>query len=361
MEEKKEVLIAVSDVRPGMTVSRDVYTRNDQLLVSKGSIIDENGIARITFFGILSIYVFDKDDLIEETEQTMAPTSVNRDLSAREFSKRHQKSVVFLSEKMNQLIKSGEEINEKELIQEVGDVLERTSNRYQVFDMLGYIQRYDDETYLHSLNVGLICNVFGDWLGMSVYEKNVLTLCGLLHDIGKLLINKDILRKPGQLTKEEYEVIKEHPLRGYKFLKNKKIHESVKMAVLSHHERCNGNGYPYGVHANEIDPYAAITAVADVFEAMTSNRVYRKALCPFKVVRIFQEDGRKDFNPIFLIPILRKLTEAYLQHNVLLSDGRKGKIILINDQELSRPSVICDGGLVDLTKFRNLEIVKILD
>ena len=93
---------------------------------------------------------------------------------------------------------------------------------------------------------------------------------------------------------------------------------------------------------------------------MTASRVYRKGICPFEVIRLFEEEGRHQFNPIFLIPIMKKLTDAYLQHNVVLSDGRKGKIVLINSNELSRPSILTDDGIVDLSKNRNIVISQVL-
>ncbi len=360
VEEKKTVLIPVSNLAPGMVAARDIYSRNEQLLISEGSVIDENGIARITFFGILSVFIYMGDEEIEEELDGEIIDDPSMEELQREFNAKYEESIVSIKHTMNQLLEAGDDIDEDKLIQDVTNVVVVTNNKYQVFDMLHYLRNFDDETYMHSVNVSMICNVFADWLGMTEYEKKHLTLCGLLHDFGKLLVNKEILRKPGRLTEEEFAVIKEHSRKGYEFLKDKKINESVKRAVLLHHERCDGKGYPFGVHISEIDPFAAITAIADVYEAMTASRVYRKGICPFEVIRLFEEEGRHQFNPIFLIPIMKKLTDAYLQHNVVLSDGRKGKIVLINSNELSRPSILTDDGIVDLSKNRNIVISQVL-
>ncbi len=360
MTEKKVVTVPVSNVVPGMVAARDIYSKNEQLLIGKDCVLDANSIARITFFGILSLPIYADDRIeINDTEEDMVFGNLAEKQAFEKFNEIYEESILNMEESMNQLLKVGDKIDEKKLIHDVESLVISTGTKYHVFDMLYYIKDYDDETYHHSLNVAMICNVFADWIGMSQYEKNLLTLCGLLHDFGKLLVSKEILRKPGKLTEDEFEIIKQHPVKGYEFLKNKKIHESVKRAVLLHHERCNGQGYPFGMTVNEIDPYAAIIAIADVYEAMTATRVYRKGLSPFRVIKLFEEEGRQQFNPIFLMPILKNLTETYLRHRVQLSNGEEGVVVMINTNELSRPVVLVDNEAIDLTKHRNLSIEKV--
>lgn len=363
MEDRKVILVPVSNLIPGMVAARDVYTRNDQLLIPKDAVIDENAITRVTFFGIMSISVYADDEMMDLMKQDEIQDNFISQQERREFvefKKNYDLTVSSVAKNMNQLLKAGEDINTDQLIEDVDKLMFKSRNRYHVFDMIHNIKSFDDETYRHSLNVAMINNVFADWLGMNGTEKNLLTLCGLLHDVGKLLVNKDVLRKPARLTEDEFEEIKQHPLRGYQSLKDKKIPESVKRAVLLHHERCDGKGYPFGFRISEIDPYAAITAIADVYEAMTATRVYRKGMSPFEVIKIFEEDGRKQFNPIFLVPLLNQLSNTYLQHEVVLSNGLTGKIVLINKNELSRPMIQIENGLfIDLSKERSIKISEV--
>lgn len=357
------VLVPVSNLIPGIKAAKDIYTRNDQLLIPKDAIIDERVIARITFFGILSVSVYaddviymqmGDDDLEDEFESPQEKEEF------MEFKKNYDLTINHMAENMNQLLTSGEEIDQDKLIEDVDMLVFKSRSKYHIFDMLHNIKNFDDETYRHSLNVAMINNVFADWLNMNDYEKNHLTMCGLLHDVGKLLVDKDVLRKPDRLTENEYEEIKQHPMRGYQNLKGKKIPESVRRAVLLHHERCDGKGYPFGFTVSEIDPYAAITAIADVYEAMTATRVYRKGMSPFDVIKIFEEDGKNQFNPIFLVPLLNQLTNTYLQHNVVLSNGKKGKIVLINKNELSRPVIMLeDEKFLDLSQERGINITEV--
>ena len=360
MNERKVIVIPISDLVPGMIAARDIYSRSDQLLIAENSMIDEKGIAKITFFGVLSVPVFiENQSQIEDISTEVEGNETEDRVEVKKFTKNYENLIHNISDSLNVFLESGNEINGDQLIDEVGTLLAVANNKYQVFEMIHYIKNFDDETYRHSLNVSMLCSVFAEWLGMDEYERKNLTLCGIVHDIGKLKIEKSILCKAGRLTDAEYKLIKEHPVKGYELLRNSSVSESIKKAVLLHHERSDGSGYPFGLTITKIDPYAAITAIADVFEAMTANRVYRKGLCPFEVIRLFEQEGKQQFNPIFLVPILQKITDTYLQHDVILSNGMKGKIILINPLELSRPSILTDGKLVDLSRERKLNIIKV--
>ena len=110
--------------------------------------------------------------------------------------------------------------------------------------MLHNMREMDDSTYVHSINVALIATVLGRWLHMSEEELKILTSSGLLHDIGKLLIPKEILTKPKKLTEEEYTIIKTHPKKGFELLKTLDLDERILFSTLAHHERCDGSGYP---------------------------------------------------------------------------------------------------------------------
>lgn len=358
MEGKKIVTISVSDLEPGMVAAKDVYSKTDQLLIGENSVIDANSIAKVTFFDIMTIEIIvDEDEEVaveHEKEEVFADDAEEE--TFEKFNKQYQKSIVNIQDSMNQLLTVGEEIDEDELVQNVESIVTTTGSNYHVFDMLSNIKEFDDETFNHSINVSMICTVFGEWLGMSEEEKKELTLCGLLHDFGKLLISKDILKKPGRLTEEEYEIIKDHPQKGYEFLKEKNVSENVKMAALQHHERYDGSGYPDKLEGNEINKYAAIVAIADVYDAMTSTRVYRRGLSPFRVIRLFEEEGRQQFNPTYLMPILTNLTETYLRHEVLLSSGKRGTMIMVNRNELSKPIVMVGNDVVDLAKERWITI-----
>ena len=136
---------------------------------------------------------------------------------------------------------------------------------------------------------------------------------------------------------------------GYNLVKNLDIDQRVKNAVLLHHERFDGKGYPLGLTGSEIDDFTSIVSIADVYDAMTANRCYRDGLCPFEVITIFENEGLTQFNPKYILTFLEHIANTYINNEVLLSDGSAGKIVLIN-QKLTRPTIQLDNG-----SFINLE------
>src|SRR5690606_32013384 len=154
--------------------------------------------------------------------------------------------------------------------------------------------------------------LIGKLLHLSEIELHWLTLGATLHDIGKVNIPSAILDKPGKLTAEEFSIVKLHTIDGYNMLKQMEhLPEVVPLIALRHHEREDGSGYPYGLRAHDIDIYSKIVAVADIFHAMTSDRIYHKAIPFYKVIKQMQEDvfGKLNYRVAncFLVEMMNKL------------------------------------------------------
>ena len=178
----------------------------------------------------------------------------------------------------------------------VTDLVTPDMSPSSVLNMLHNMRQYDDFTYMHCINVSLLNNILGTWLGLNDHDIEILTLGGLLHDVGKLTVPDDIIRKPTKLSPVEYNIIKTHTVQGYKILQKYSLDENIKDIALMHHERCDGSGYPLNLTADRISPYAKITAISDVYDAMTAARIYRGPLCPFKVISIFETEGYQKYD-----------------------------------------------------------------
>lgn len=151
----------------------------------------------------------------------------------------------------------------------------RRNNDHAILSALvASLRRRDAETLEHSERVVRLSLILGREFGLNATEMRSLKYGALLHDIGKIGIPDSILRKPGHLTSVEWNKMREHPLLGSKLLSGIDFLESASLVVSQHHERWDGKGYPFGLRGNEIDVKARIFAVADSFDAMTSNRVY---------------------------------------------------------------------------------------
>jgi len=121
-------------------------------------------------------------------------------------------------------------------------------------------------------------------------------------------------------------------------------------SAMMHHERCDGTGYPFGLTSERIDDFAKIISIADVYDAMTSARVYRGAMCPFKVIEIFENEGLQKYDTKYILTFIQNVLNTYIQSRVRLSDGRTGEVIMINKQFLSRPLIRSGSSYIDLSK-----------
>lgn len=367
--------IKTSELIPGYVLAEDVYTFGGQLILPKGLVLNDRVITRLEFYSILSVRVEDEMNTSEiETEvntsqetATISPedislsTTITQSKDYIEFKNNFDDTLEDFKSQINNVLESNSDINVDSLMGNTKALINQAKNSsFSTMDMLCNMRQYDDLTFAHCLNVSLICNVFAGWLKLSEEDTNILTLCGLLHDLGKLKIPDSIIKKPDKLTSDEYQIVKTHTVEGYKLLSAKNIDTRIVNAALMHHEKCDGSGYPFGLTAEKIDSFAKIVAIVDVYDAMTSARIYRGPLCPFRVIELYENEGLQKYDAYFIMTFLENVSNTYLHYQCRLSDGRLGKIIFINKNNLSKPIVKCGTDIVDLSKERDLHVDEIL-
>ena len=181
-----------------------------------------------------------------------------------------------------------------------------------------------------------------------------------LLDIGKILIPDEILSKPDRLTDNEFAIMKNHVNLGYAKIKDEDLDSRIKEACLLHHEKCDGSGYPFGLPSDQIPDFTKIVTIADVYDAMTCERVYRDSICPFEVIKIMESEAYTKYDPKFILPFLRNVVTSYIHTNVKLSDGRICEVVMINRDNLSLPVVKCGEQFIDLSKEKGIKIVAVL-
>lgn len=375
--------VLLSSLVPGMVTAEDVYSYNNRLIVAKNTPLTDNIITRLEFFSIMSIRIDDSVPIVVPATESESSSDVSQAATAdptashggndltfserikqseeyKQFKANFEESIGDLKNSINDIVEKNAPIDTASVFTDTVSLLQGEGSTFSFFNMLHNMRDYDDLTYAHCMNVALICNVFAGWLHMSQEDVEIATLSGLFHDIGKLAIPDNIIKKPDRLTDEEYRIIKTHTVEGYNILKKQDINEHIKLAALMHHERCDGGGYPLGVSAEKIDRFAKIVAIADVYDAMTAARVYRGPLCPFTVIEIFEKEGLQRYETEYILCFLENVVLTYMNNRVKLSDGREGDIVFLNKQALSKPMVNCSGTFVDLSKEKNLSIVELL-
>jgi len=355
--------ISLRIAKPGMIVGEDIYTASNHLVIVQGTTLTEQIIARLRFYEITSFHI-----ALEPIEGSVAPpiktesysASIRKSPEFKKFNTNFVASVDNFKGKLVTILKSEENLDIDDLLEHTNKLVSEARNGIHVFDMLHSLRIFDDTSYVHSINVSLICRIFGGWLKMSKEDIEVLTLCGLLLDVGKLTLPPAVINKIDPLTTEEFALIKTHAMRGYKILKTKQIDERIKYAALMHHERMDGSGYPNKLRGDDIHPFARIVAIADVYDAMTSPRVYRDALCPFDAIRLFEEEGLQKFDPKYIMVFLENIGQSYLGNRVRLNNKKEGEIVLLNKHMLSRPVIKIGDAFIDLSKEQNLYIEAVL-
>lgn len=355
--------ILTSQAKPGMIAADDIYTFNNQLIIAKDTTLTDRIITRLKFYSIPNFLIFEEDNKTEENISVTSENYYEKIKNSDEFKVFHEsfdKSVATLKYVLRFVNQDNSKIDTSDILAKTAPILGTNRNGIEVFDMLHCMRDYDDLTYAHSLSVALICKVMGYWFNFSREDIEVLTLCGLLHDCGKLKIPQEIITKPSKLTSQEYEVIKTHTLRGYEILKDQDIDTRIKYAALMHHERCDGSGYPNAFTSKQIDKFAKIVSIADVYDAMTSKRVYRGPLCPFEAIEMFEKEGFQKFDPEFILPFLNCISQTYINNTVQLNNGKIGEIVLINPRCYARPMIKIGDRFIDLTKYPYLTIESVL-
>lgn len=389
---KKRVL--VNAVKPDMVVAENVLSSDKQLIVPAGTSLTTKDIAKLKSNSVfaIKIQVPDEEDSENSTVSGQKPAAQEKPVqkeSAAEnpaqdesslpagneqtYFDRIQNSVEFtyfqdafngsvedLIDSLNDVVNKNSRVDVPNLLAEVNAIIAQSHTPFHLLNMLQCMRGSNDLTYVHSMNVALISHVIGEWMGLPKEELDVLTLAGLLHDIGKLHIPAEILSKPGKLTEEEFNLIHFHPKFGHEIVKTKHLDPRVALVTIQHHERIDGSGYPAGLKGDKMDTFSKIVAIADVYDAMTANRVYRDGLCPFTVMAAFEKE-RLFYDPSILYMFLQRIAQAYANVDVMMSNGIKGKIILINRDIPSKPVVLGEDGVTyDLKRTKGVEIQAIL-
>jgi putative nucleotidyltransferase with HDIG domain len=239
--------------------------------------------------------------------------------------------------------------------------IQEVATHTDLFEIMDSIKAKDKYTYKHSVGVSVLSTLLGKWLQLSSAELSLLTLAGLLHDVGKMNIPDEILLKPGALTDEEYEEIKRHTVYGYEMLKDTPgLNPRIALVALQHHERVMGTGYPLKLMKEQLDQLSRIVAVADTFHAMTSMRPYQKAKPFHEAVEHLRDGAFCGLDPHVVHVLLENIFSHLVGRTVVLSDGRYGEVIYLNPHEQYRALIQVDQSFLDLSIERELQIHEVI-
>ncbi|WP_088042967.1 HD-GYP domain-containing protein [Bacillus sp. EAC] len=319
-------LIDTLNLKEGIKIEKPIISKDGKVLVRENIPLTKEMLNRLKKFDF-------KDIELNDENSERIETSLNK----REVLNEIEKVYTNVSNIENGL---SVEFVSQNFFPIVDQLIEETSKKRDLSSLLSTVYEYDNYLYEHSLNVALYVLAIGNELRLIKEDLKMLTLGGLLHDIGKLSIPKEILLKEGPLTNEEFSIIKTHPVLGYQMLtENPGLPKIILKMVMEHHEALNGTGYPRGIKEPFIHPFSMIISVADIFDALTTNRSYRKAYLPHQALEILYTMVATKLN-IKYVEAFRSAVYVYPKKTFLsLNDGRKGYVIQQNEGLNDRPII----------------------
>ncbi len=357
--------ISLDSARPGMVLAKAIVGGKGQILLNAGAEIKPQYLTYLKKLGISQLYIY--DSRIEDIEVN----DIVSDETRREAS--FLVTDIIGEAKKGTDKKKGINLRDKELLQTVTKIMDELLENKEMIAQLQDIRTVNDYIFSHSVN----CCVLSTMIAVKMeYSKEVIKKVGtgaLLHDLGMAAVPDHILNKPGELTEEEYDTIKRHPVYGYEMFKKTPSYSALAGAmILQHHERWKGQGYPQGLKEDKISPLVQAVSIADVYDALTSDRPYRKAYQPHEAIEMLMSWGDTYYDLNTLNLFLSSVAAYPVGTHVFLSNGESGLVIANNPGLTLRPVVRIlykgedlaphpDPYDLDLSKSIDLTVVKVLE
>ncbi len=342
----------ISDEIIGRRIASPVYSKDGYLLLSQGSIVNDKILSKLEHHAISTVKILDSlsegiepTGIIEEKQMVESIRVVKNVFENVLYNEANGVSTAIPPDQMDLV---------EEVIQSLIDALEKTENLlYTVVEMLDTTEY----TYKHSVNVAILSILTAKAMNYDTPDIKNIALGAFLHDVGKMVNDQDLINKPGKLTLEERKKIEEHPQYGFNIVKDiSNLPYTVKQIVLLHHEKLDGSGYPFGLKGIEIPEFVRIVTVCDMYDAMTTDRIYRGKMPIYTTLEILMTDAvyKIDRN------IYRHMTENICIYppgsGVVLSDGRVGIVSFYRATNPVRPHV----RVIDInTDLLNMQVVEV--
>lgn len=327
--------VAFKDLQPGYILGKPIEDENGRILLRAGTILTRRHLELIRDWGLERIAV-QREAVIDADE--VAETEVPKTHVLDRVLQREMLSAigeVFASAAEDKhLSLDGVFKYAPALVEEV------TTHETVTLDLIG-LRRVDNYTFMHSLSVGVLAVAAGLELGMRDSELLDLSLSAVLHDVGKMKVPLDILNKPGKLDSVEWRLMKRHPRFGMEILGQRGgFSTDVLQGVYQHHERCDSSGYPHNLGRHSIGTFGKIIAIADFYDAMTSDRVYRPAVKPHLVVEQLIAESLSSFEESTAHAFIRSLAVYPVGSEVVMENGEEGQVVWFDRSMPNRPTVL---------------------
>ncbi len=333
-------------------LAQPIYDRSGRVMYDKGTPLTVFVRTRIFLEGHEAVDVY--DNLLEyQVEEVIRP----------DFLKKTMQQLRQLAQISEVDDYGPEDIRLNMIRAMMGSVVEDFFKEKMVMERLVSIKSTHEYLYQHSVGVMITSLLLGTSIGLERHELRKLGLSAILHDVGMLFVPASIMENE-KLQPEEYHIIQQHPLLGYRFLKeNTELEEEILQPVIQHQERRDGSGYPEGLSGDEIGLNSQIIGLADIFDSMTTDRIYRKAFPVSEAYEFFMGEGGHLFSPSLIQAFVSNINPYPLNTLVELNDHSLGVVEKINSPFHTRPVLKMikgpmKGQVIDLLIQRNKVIIR---
>lgn len=341
------MLTSIDKLSTNMILDKDVIdTKTGIVLVSKDIVLTRALIEKLIINGIKEVLI--------------RPEKIPAGLRNDDLSESYTKVEDSLDNIFNE-VERGKDIQSEKVINDMEDFVNEISTERDILTQMRLLKKTDDYTFNHSLGVSILAITLGKWLNYPKEKILDLSIAGLFHDIGKLRVPEEIVKKPGKLTVEECTVMRKHSYYSYEMLlKTNRFNNDILLGVLQHHEKMNGTGYPNRLTGDNIHEYAKIIAVCDIYHALTSRKVYKDKDSPLRAADYLRKESFTTLDPHITQVFLNNISKFYVGNKVLLSNDTTGIIVYIHPQDETKPIVQVGEEFIDFQKTQSIQILDII-
>lgn len=351
----------VDVLRSGMKVGRDVLDMDGKIVLKKNTTLNAEMINSLIGHNIFSVYIDEVEEEDNEVENLLGQEHLLDSDYLENYQKTYDKvfDIYYKLERQNEL--DLESLNSIITPENIKKICDGATAITQIHNMT----RKGDYTIHHAANVGILAGIAARWIHYNKELTEDIIISGILSEVGKVKIPKEILNKKGKLDPEEFAEMRRHVDYGYDMLKLSAIKNKTDIlsGVLHHHERCDGSGYPNRLKGDRISDFGKIIAILDIYDAMAANRSYAKRNSPFDIFKVLYDDvliGKLDTR--FGILFMRNLRRALNGNWVGLNDGQRAKIVYIDEARVTDQPVVqtAKNEFIDLNKTADLKVEALL-
>ncbi|WP_156289948.1 HD-GYP domain-containing protein [Oceanobacillus salinisoli] len=357
-----------SQLVPGCILLKDVWGKTNHPIIPKNTVLLDIHIEILKAFLVDTVEVstqLNNGELFEpesvdaaSEEEQITGNQWDTDKTKSPFQNHYEEAVKGYKELFKSW-QSGMSLDILHVRKLIIPLLERTEDIDEAVTLLHQYGKKEEYLYYHSVAVAILSSYLARKLGYSKGEWLQIGIAGLLSDSGMSRIDPKIVFKKGSLQQHELEEIKKHPTLSYRLVEQtSSLTAGVKLAIIQHHERFDGSGYPLGVPMDKIHKYAQIVGICDSYHAMTSERLYKAKQSPFKVIEELQKSEFTKFDSAIVHKFVSSIADFPIGTKVRLTNDQTGEIIFIEPSKPTRPIVKLDGTgeIISLQNMPNVHL-----